>query len=70
MGSAGFEPAPCELRARCAAVTPRPRRYAWYLFESQRVHQPDNFRIVEKKEVARKGVEPLFPLYQSDVLNR
>lgn len=28
MGPEGFEPPPCELKARCAAVTPRPRMRA------------------------------------------
>ncbi len=31
----GFEPPPCELKARCAAVTPRPCDWSRYAFQSK-----------------------------------
>ena len=34
LGPEGFEPSPCELKVRCAAVTPRPRNRSRYLFMS------------------------------------
>ena len=34
VGPEGFEPPPRELKARCAAVTPRPRIRSRYLFMS------------------------------------
>ena len=66
----GFEPPPCELKARCAAVTPRPRDWSRYAFQSlQSVASQHSHRALLSR-VAREGVEPSFPPYQSGVLNR
>lgn len=103
MGPEGFEPSPCELKARYAAVTPQPRIWSWYPFQSLsfvhdvfysnasgrkefsvaefvRIHflkgiltnsvTDEGRSFLPLAQVARKGVEPLFPPYQSSVLNR
>lgn len=59
----GFEPPPCELKARCAAVTPRPRLVAVSVSATA-------VRTWWSPSVAREGVEPSFPPYQSGVFNR
>ena len=89
----GFEPPPCELKARCAAVTPRPRMGVvcvsvavvlpsrhLSLIESccsPRTCRSDVHLLSDMPRhkaadaaVAREGVEPSFPPYQSGVLDR
>jgi hypothetical protein len=44
MGPEGFEPTPCELKARCAAVTPRPRTRVWLRFNRRSRCMLNSFR--------------------------
>ena len=64
--SVGFEPTPAWLKARDAAITPRPhlRSGVCVSIDVASFHSP---RV--RNQIAREGVEPSFPPYQSGVLN-
>ena len=63
----GFGPSPARLKICCAAITPRPRTLAVVSFDWTANH---HLRVSPSSSlpIARDGVEPPLPPYQSDVL--
>jgi hypothetical protein len=65
VGPEGIEPSPARLKVCCAAVTPRPRNRS----EAGVSIVVSSFRVsFRQRGVARGGVEPPLPPYQSDML--
>jgi hypothetical protein len=70
MGPEGLEPSPGRLKVCCAAITPRPRQGTWIGLCRVCRRMTCSFRIIfcVARLIARSGVEPLLPPYQSNVL--
>ena len=65
VGPEGIEPSPARLKVCCAAFTPRPRN----LIRAVRFNRSVVIsHLLRQSAVARGGVEPPLPPYQSDML--